>query len=157
MNDLKIDINPVKNIVNQFVDAVRATLQRNGSNASGDLSNSIKGTVKTSGKWIEISISLEDYWKYIEYGTKPHFPPIDAIRMWIDVKPILPRPLPNGKLPTKQQLAFLIARKISRVGTKAKPFLFNTLEKFNLEEVLYETVMEEINKKINEEIQNDLG
>lgn len=155
---MKTDLNiqPIQNIVNQFVDAVKGTLQRNGSNASGDLANSIKGTVKTSGKWIEISISLEDYWKYVEYGRKPgKFPPIDAIRMWIDVKPILPRAI-NGKLPTKQQLAFLIARKIAQKGIKPKPFLYNTMDKFKLVENLYDVVAEELQKQIQNELDKEL-
>lgn len=155
---MKTDLNiqPIQNIVNQFVDAVKGTLQRNGSNASGDLAKSIKGNVKVNGKWVEISVSMEDYWKYVEYGRKPgKFPPIDAIKMWIDVKPILPRAI-NGKLPTKPQLAFLIARKIAQKGIKPKPFLYNTMDKFKLVENLYDVVAEELQKQIQNELDEEL-
>lgn len=159
MNDLKIDIDlkPVKNIVKQFAEAVKATLKRNGSYASGNLYNSIKGIVKTSETVIEISISMEDYWEYIEYGTPPHYPPISVIRKWISIKPVLPRPMKNGKLPTPEQLPYVIQTIIGKYGTKPKPFLNNTYDDFNFEEKLYNVIIEEINKKINEEIQNDLG
>lgn len=53
----------------------------------------------------------------IVFGSKPHFPPINAIRGWVERKGIKPRADSNGKLPTIGQLSFLIARKISRVGT----------------------------------------
>ena len=64
-----------------------------------------------------VDIHLKDYWKYIEDGTHPHWPPVDAIRRWIEVKPVIPRPMDNGRLPTDDQLAFLIGRKISKKGT----------------------------------------
>ena len=42
--------------------------------------------------------------------TPPHWPPRDAILKWIDVKPIIPRPDDNGRIPSPKQLAFLIGR-----------------------------------------------
>ena len=78
MKDL--DLTTIQDLINQFVLTLKDTIANNGSNASGKLSKSIKGKVKQNGKWLEVSISLEDYWKYIEYGTRPHFPPINAIK-----------------------------------------------------------------------------
>lgn len=153
---VEIDLTDIQGLINDFVLAIKDKINRNGTNASGKLSKSIKGIVKKNGKWIEISVSLEDYWKYIEYGTRPHFPPIDAIKKWIKVKPILPRPLPNGKLPTTDQLAFLIGRKISRVGTKPKPFLDKTISEFNLIDKIYDLLSKEVEQQINKQIQYDL-
>lgn len=152
MKDL--DLTTIKDLINQFVITIKDTIANNGSNASGKLSKSIKGKVKQSGKWLEVSISLEDYWKYIEYGTRPHFPPINAIKQWIKVKPILPRPLSNGKLPTTDQLAFLIARKISKVGTKSQPFLQKSITDFDLVSKVYKIVSDEIEKQLEKEINN---
>lgn len=42
----------------------------------------------------------------------------DRIRVWIDDKGIEPTPGPNGKTPSKDSLAFLIARKIHNTGTE---------------------------------------
>lgn len=83
-------------------------------NASGNLSNHLSYTLQLNDRSLQITISLEDYWKYIEYGTKPHFPPMEDIRQWIKVKDITPR---------TEQLTFLICRSISRKGTKGtEPF-----------------------------------
>ena len=150
-----LNLTPIKNLSEEFVQLLRQTLASNGTNSSGHLSNSIKSIVKQNGKWIEISISLDDYWKYVEYGTKPHFPPIEAIRKWIRVKPILPRPI-KGKLPTENQLAFLIARKISKVGTKPKPFLNKTISDFNLIDKVYDLLLNQIQQQINKQINDEL-
>lgn len=148
-----LDLTTLQDITNIFCQELKNKIDSNGTNASGDLSKSIKGIVKQNGKYIVISIQLQDYWKYIEYGTKPHFPPLDAIKKWISVKPVLPRPLKNGKLPTTNQLAYLIGRKISKVGTKAKPFLQPTLTDFDLVGKVYNEVINLINKQITEEIE----
>lgn len=150
-----LDLTDIQQLLQQFIQAVRDDLKQQNINASSKLSQSLKSVVKQKGKWIEISISLEDYWKYIEYGTRPHFPPIQAIRKWIDVKPVLPRPM-KGKLPTKDQLAFLIARKISRVGTRPKPFLNKTISDFNLIDKVYNLLLNQIQQQINKQINDEL-
>ena len=99
--------------------------------ASGDLLNSIEYQVVFNGVEYEVQLKLQEYWKYIEYGTKPHFPPMDKILEWILVKPVLPRPNDNGDLPKPQQLAYLIARKISREGTEGKESLEDALHTIN--------------------------
>ena len=151
----KLDLTDIQQLLQQFIQAVRDDLKQQNINASSKLSQSLKSVVKQKGKWIEISISLEDYWKYIEYGTRPHFPPIQAIRKWIDVKPVLPRPM-KGKLPTKDQLAFLIARKISKVGTRPKPFLNKTISDFNLIDKVYNLLLNQIQQQINKQINDEL-
>lgn len=151
----KLDLTNIQQLLQQFIQAVREDLAQKNINASSKLSKSLKSIVKQKGKWIEISISLEDYWKYVEYGTRPHFPPIQAIRKWIDVKPVLPRPI-NGKLPTPDQLAFLIARKISKVGTRPKPFLNKTISDFNLINKVYDLLLNQIEQQINKQINDEL-
>lgn len=151
-----LDLTTIKDITDSFVNELKAKLESNGTNASGDLSKSIKGIVKFDGKYVTVSIRLNEYWKYIENGTKPHFPPVDAIRRWISVKPVLPRPLASGKLPTENQLAYLIGRKISRFGTKPKPFLNNTKEEFDLVGKVYNATLELITKQLEQEINEEL-
>jgi hypothetical protein len=146
----KLELTTIQDITNNFVVELKNKLKANDSYASGDLVNSIRGVVKQNGKYIVISIQLEDYWKYIENGTKPHWPPVDAIKKWISVKPILPRPLKSGKLPTDNQLAYLIGRKISKVGTKAKPFLKPTITDFDLINKVYNEVVDLLNKQLED-------
>lgn len=86
--------------------------------ASWELINNIEIVTSFEGNDYWVGFNLKDYWKYVEYGTKPHFPPVDALLRWIEIKPVLPYPNSRGKLPTPKQLAYLIGRKISEVGTE---------------------------------------
>lgn len=147
----KLELTTIQDITNDFVVELKNKLTANGSNASGTLSNSIKGIVKQNGKYVVISIQLEDYWQYVENGRKAgKYPPINAIKNWISVKPVLPRPLKSGKLPTANQLAFLIARKISKVGIKPKPFLKPTITDFDLINKVYNEVVNLLNKQLED-------
>lgn len=95
----------------------KEVLANNGHIASNALVNSIKTEVVVGELAYEVTMTLEDYWKYVEYDTKPHFPPPNALLKWIEVKPVIPRPGKNGRIPTPKQLAFLIGRHINTYGT----------------------------------------
>lgn len=99
--------------------------------ATGDLLNSVEVHVEHNGDTYEVQLDLAEYWRYVEMDTAPHWPPPSAILKWIQAKPVLPRPMKNGKLPTPQQLAFLIGRKISEKGTKGIPDLTDSVEDMN--------------------------
>lgn len=101
--------------------------------ASRDLYNSISTTVEVDGQAYYVRMTLEDYWKYIEEGTRPHWPPPSALLRWIEVKPVIPRPDGRGRIPTPQQLAYLIGRKIAREGTEGTHDLARTVEEVNLQ------------------------
>ena len=53
-----------------------------------------------------------DYAIFVAKGTKPHWPPMNAITKWANRKGIAP---------------FLVARAIARRGTKANPFFDNAV------------------------------
>jgi len=58
-----------------------------------------------------------NYAPAVELGTKPHFPPVEALIDWVRSK------LHITDEKSARGVAFLIARKISRVGTKEqRPF-----------------------------------
>ena len=82
------------------------------------LINSVHTRVEVHDTVYEVKMDLEEYWKYLETGTRPHWPPLSAIQRWVEYKPVLPTPDASGRIPSPKSLAFLIARKISRVGTK---------------------------------------
>ena len=114
--------------------------------ASGKLKDFTYDT-EWDGRYFTLSFNLEDYWRYIEDGTKPHFPPISAIEKWIQVKRIVPYTY-KGKVPSTKQVAYLISRKISKVGTPAHHTLENTVadstELINqLKEILLNKLLEE--------------
>ena len=100
---------------------------------NGELYRTIKYSVSTGNSGWVISVSLANYWKYIEYGRRPgKMPPLDVIEKWIDVKQIKPHSmtLKSGKtvIPTPPQLPFLIARSIGRRGIAPKPLFKNSFE-----------------------------
>ena len=103
-----------------------------GINASYKLLNSVETVVKRNDDTFTVTINLEDYWYYVENGRKAgRFPPIDKILEWIRIKPVIPYSDSRGRLPTEEQLAFLIARKISRDGTEPRRVLAETVSELN--------------------------
>lgn len=100
--------------------------------ASGRLFDSVKHIVTTDKGTVELSLSLEDYWKYVEEGRGPgKFPPLGKIEEWITYKHIAPYPDSRGRVPSNQQLAFLIGRKIAEEGTEGRHILENALTQTN--------------------------
>lgn len=109
-----------------LIDSGRPTTQNN-------LINSIKTQVRdvANGRVFYVEMSLLDYWKYIEWGTKPHLPPVSKIIEWVNIKPVIPTPDEKGRIPTPEQLGWMIAKKIEKVGTEGKPDLTRSIEDLN--------------------------
>ena len=145
----------LEKVLNDFgkflVEEYRDNLILEDKNASNALYDSVKYQVKTDKGRIEVNLSLLDYWKYIENGRKAgKWPPISAIEKWIEVKPILPRPMDNGQLPTVQQLAFLISRKIGLEGIKPNPLLQKSVDS------VMDSMMEFIEEAITKDLENNM-
>ena len=112
----------------ELADKNKRNLVNDDAVASGKLLNSIRYIFNKNNTSFEISMEMAEYWKYVENGRKSgKFPPISAIKEWVNVKRVIPRPY-NGKLPTENQLAFLIARSISKKGIRPKPIFNETLD-----------------------------
>ena len=104
-------------------------LIRNGRpTTENTLASTVTSTVEVNGTTYSVVLNLQEYWKYVEEGTRPHWPPPSAILHWIEVKPVIPRPDEKGRIPTPKQLAFLIGRKIAREGTKGTHDLKETTD-----------------------------
>lgn len=93
------------------------------------LIDSVHTQVVANGTAYDVTITLNDYWKYVEYDTRPHFPPVDKLLEWVKIKPIIPKPGVDGRVPTQEELAYLIGRKISKVGTKGSHDLERVVER----------------------------
>lgn len=93
----------------------KENLTESGAVHMGRLRSSIKVRSKASGKVWEIYTNV-NYAKAVEFGSRPHFPPIAPLSDWSRKK-------------LGQDLGFVIARKIAREGTPAKPYMFPALEK----------------------------
>ena len=148
--------NNLEKVLNDFgrflVEEYKDSLILKDKNASDALYNSVKYIVdtKTKGR-IEVNLSLLDYWKYIENGRRAgKFPPISAIEKWIEVKPVLPKPMSNGKLPTVQQLTYLISRKIALEGITAQPLLKESVD--SVMSSMMEFIQEAITKDLEDEV-----
>ena len=141
-------------VLKEYAIELRNSLQDSYINddriATGDLLNSVEYIIEKDDRQIEVSLQLEEWWKYVEYDTKPHFPPPDAMLKYVKAKPVLPRQDRNGKLPTPNQLAYLIGRKISEVGTTGTHNVRDTVRLIN------ERYEEKIGQAISEDINNEL-
>jgi len=116
MQDLANDIRDNYKEHLQFND--RYTERGVPSGYSQRLIDSVKTQVVVGDRAWEITMTLNDYWKYVENDTNPHFPPVSKILEWVNIKPVLPRPDSRGRIPSPRSLAFLIGRSISVHGTK---------------------------------------
>ena len=139
----------------KIVDNYKAELEACGYQ-DGQLYRTLSYSVKMDNSSWLISISLEEYWKYIEAGRRAgaKMPPLDAIEKWIKVKQILPRPLTlkSGKsvVPTIPQLSFLIARKIGRDGIRPRPFFKQSFESAKREflHIIEEAIIADIKESL---------
>ena len=131
-NDFKHTMKALNDFGKVIIDNYKSQLEAEQMN-NGELYRTISYSVSTgTGGWV-VSVSLENYWKYIEYGRRPgKMPPVSAIENWINVKQIIPHSmtLKSGKtvIPTIPQLSFLIARSIGRRGIAPKPLFKNSFE-----------------------------
>ena len=122
-----------------FQSKLQERLQKNNSNASYSLLNSIEMRVDVDGSEYIVKSSLSDNNKWGDKGSEKKKKKGDgsfvpAIRRWILVKPVKPYPTANGKLPTVEQLTFLISRKIRLEGTKGTGFFTDTKKEMNSKE-----------------------
>lgn len=120
------------------------------------LASTVTSEVIVKGTTYEVVLNLQDYWKYVEEGTRPHWPPISAIAHWIQIKPVIPRPDEKGRIPSQQSLAFLISRKIAKKGTTGTHDLKETTDALLgyyedlIKEALERDVFDYIEKVTNE-------
>ena len=132
-------------------DRYKQNLENSGRRASGQLISSVSTKVTVDGNEFVIELQLEDYWKYVEEGRGPGgFPPPDKILQWIRMKPILPTPLANGKLPTEKQLAYLIGRKIANEGFEGTHDIQHTMEEVDYEQQIQDAFDIDVSDCIDE-------
>ena len=106
-----------------FIQSARDDLQANKTNASNLLTDTMRSIVQIYDDHFEVDIELQDYWYYVDNGRRPgKFPPPNKIKEWIKIKPVMPYADKNGRVPTVDQLTFLIGRKIATEGTDPQPF-----------------------------------
>lgn len=126
-------------------------LIRDNKIATGELLNSVEYKVDYDDRSIWVELHLADYYKWVEEGRQPgKYPPPDKILEWVKVKPVIPDGR-SGKLPTEQQLAFLISRKIAEQGIEAGYQLRDTMRDKNkeIEDRIDEAIALDINASLD--------
>ena len=125
---------------------------RNNMPTYYELKDKIKFVMNVNGNFYEIEFNAPAYWWYANNGRdKGGRPPISVIAEWIKRRNITPYALKNGKMPTPEQLPFMIANKIKKEGTKFHgPTGIHFLEKSIDEQKSYR------DDKISEAISNDI-
>ena len=96
-----------------------AELKANGSYVTGDLANSIQYEVQIDQDGIGLARTMLKYGEYVDQGIgrgPGKMPPSQDIINWLTIKRI---PIPQGL--TTEQFAYLIARKVGKMGTHPKP------------------------------------
>ena len=131
-SDFRHTMKALNDFGNFIITTYKSQLEAEEMN-NGELYSTIKYSVSAGNSGWVISVSLANYWKYIEYGRRPgKMPPLEVIEKWIDVKQIKPHSmtLKSGKtvIPTPPQLPFLIARSIGRRGIAPKPLFQKSFE-----------------------------
>lgn len=86
---------------------------------TGRLRSSIRWTIGQDNRGLVGIVGTDvHYAPYVHNGTRPHFPPPGAMQPWAR----------RHGFPPGAAGAFLVARAISRRGTKPRPFLARALE-----------------------------
>ena len=151
-----IKIIGITEICNQIADIYRKKMDAADYNKQGELYN-FKWTTEWKDNLFEIYFELPPYFYFAENGRRPgKFPPPDAILKWIQFKRLVPRPGRDGKVPSTNQLVYLISRKIATKGTEGKHLFEKTLDDPNLDNLadkLVELITAEFEKEIEKYIE----
>lgn len=124
--------------------------------ATGELVKALRYRTLIKGDNISISVYAKgkpkDYFLSRELGRKGGGVPVSAIRRWIDEKKIKLRDKKSGSFvkstdKLKDQVAFLIARKIAKQGYKG----------WNASDYANENIIDEYSKKIEEAYAKDVA
>lgn len=121
----------IQNWGNELISNFRSNLQKNKSLASNRLFSEIEPEITGTKTGYNLKIQMLDYWKWVENGrpptrsNSPSNPTLQkSIEEWIVNKKIQVRTSKNQDRRTAiKSLAYVIARKIHRNGTKARPFI----------------------------------
>lgn len=139
----------IRNICEQIAQVYRDKMSNAGYDPNGELMK-FTWVTEYNGNLFQLYLNLPDYWQYAEYGRRPgKFPPPNEILKWIQFKRIVPSSH-SGKIPTTNQLVYLISRKIALKGTQGKHLLQETIDS------TYDTLVDRLVEVIADNIENEL-
>ena len=136
LNEYEIQLIEVRKVLTEyktkFEELVKTKIQKKDKIASGNLLASISCKIEVNGSVYTVILNSLDYLKYLETGTKPHWPPTKPILKWVKDKRLPTREYTGDKsLPTEKQLTYLVRRKIAKEGTEPNYIIAETIEELN--------------------------
>lgn len=78
---------------------------------------------------VSVALRLAEYWKYVEWDTRPHYPPIAPLIEWAKAKQGIPQP--SKQFPTPESFAYAVRHRIAQVGTKGTHDLADAVQQMN--------------------------
>ena len=136
LNEYEIQLIEVRKVLTEyktrFEELIKTKIQEKDKIASGNLLASISTKIEVDGSVYTVILNSLNYLKYLETGTKPHWPPTEPILRWVKDKRLPTRELTGDKsLPTEKQLTYLVCRKIAKEGTEKNFIIAETIEELN--------------------------
>jgi hypothetical protein len=126
----------VQNWGNELIAQMQNRLRINNTNATSSLSSSISPKITSKPGGYRLTTMMQDYWYYVENGRKRgEKPPYANIYEWVQNKKEMQMKINQSpdKIAATKSLAFAIRNVIGKRGTKAQPFISNSLEKVTTE------------------------
>jgi len=115
LKDPQMVMGPIRSFLQKSGFTVEGQAKENAPVDTGRLRSSITSRVAEHQVFIGSNV---EYAPYVEFGTDPHFPPLDAMQPWAR----------RHGFPAGRSGAFLVAQAIARRGTRARAFLKPALE-----------------------------
>ena len=116
IQDPQLIAGPVKDFLAKSALTVESGAKLVAPVDTGRLRASITSDLKPTRALVKAAVF---YAAHVEFGTRPHWPPIAALQPWARR-----HGFPAGRLG-----AFLVARAIAKRGTRAQPFMRPALER----------------------------
>lgn len=111
----------MQTIASEFIAEYREKLAARSLSQSGALPDSMQPEIIADDAALHVAIALAEYWKWVEHGRGPgKQPPLANIEAWVEHTGFTGVVDSNNNSISTRSLAFLIARKIGREGTKGK-------------------------------------
>lgn len=140
-----------------FTAALQQFLRQRDKVASCKLYNSLHTTIEVEGQVFTVLLHSEDYLKWVDEGRRPgKFPPVDKLRQWIRVKPVMPYPDKRGRLQSENSLAYLIGRSIAKNGIEPTHIIAKTVDSYQLERRVREAIMAEMERLVEDLINKNI-
>lgn len=120
----------VQNWGQEIIENMRNNLRKQNALASKNLYQQIEALPSFTPQGANLKINMLEYWQFVENGRRAgKMPPLKPIYEYIQNKRELQTKIAQSKnrIAATKSLAYVIARKIGREGTKAQPFVAPTI------------------------------